>query len=95
VAFVTWRFSQACSISGRLVAACERAAVEAGVALQRAILLSDKPARPAAETALAGIRRLELGYPLMDADRARQGVDLRDLEGLIRLLQTLAAAPIP
>jgi len=75
-----------------LVDACQRAAAEAGVTLQQAVLLSGKPARPPAESALGGIRRLELGYPLIAADRALPGVDLRDLEALQRLLRTLVAA---
>ena len=77
-----------------LIAACERAAAEAGVSVQKAVLLSEKPARPPAETALAGIRRLELGYPVLDADRARQRVDVRDLEALERLLRGLANAEL-
>jgi len=72
-----------------LVDACERVAAAAGIALQRAVLLSDQPAHPPAETALAGIRRLELGYPLVDADCALPGVDACDLEVLRLLLRTL------
>jgi putative aminopeptidase FrvX len=77
-----------------LIDACERAADAAGVAVQQAVLLSEKPAHPPAETALAGIRRLELGYPLMEAECARQCVDLRDLEALRRLLRTLVGAEL-
>jgi len=73
-----------------LAEACERAATESDILLQRAVVLSEKPDRPPAETALGGLRRLELGFPVLDADCTRPRVEMRDLEALRRLLGEIA-----
>jgi putative aminopeptidase FrvX len=73
-----------------LADACERAAAESGLLLQKAVVLSEKADLPPAETALGGVRRLELGFPVLDADCTRQRLDMRDLEALRRLLGAIA-----
>jgi len=74
-----------------LVAACESAASETGIALQRAVLGSTRPRSAAAEAVLSGIPLLEIGFAVIDADSSRQGVEMGDLEQLVSLISTLAA----
>jgi len=72
-----------------LVEAIEVTARKAGMDLQRAVVSSTNPPGPAPEAALSGFPILELGYAVIDADRARQSVEQQDLEALGRLLRAL------
>ena len=75
-----------------LVDACQRAAAEAGVSVQKAVLLSEKPAHPPAEPRWPASGASSLAIRSSTQDCARPYVDLRDLEALQRLLRTLVAA---